>query len=52
MYLYKGKGLAEEFGLNWYQYGTRYYDASLARWVEMDPADKFHTPYTYVGGIQ
>ncbi|WP_425437368.1 RHS repeat-associated core domain-containing protein [Longibacter salinarum] len=44
--------MAEEFGLNWYQYGTRYYDASLARWVEMDPADKFHTPYTYVGGIQ
>ncbi|PEN15008.1 hypothetical protein CRI94_01595 [Longibacter salinarum] len=36
--------------MNGYRYGARYYDVALARWAEMDPADEFHTPYTYVGG--
>lgn len=49
-HLYNGKELAEELGLNWYHYGARYYDVALARWAEMDPADEFHSPYTYVGG--
>jgi RHS repeat-associated protein len=49
-HLYNGKELFDELSLNWYHYGVRYYDVALARWVEMDPADEFHSPYTYVGG--
>jgi len=29
-------------------YAGRFYDAQLGRWVEVDPADEFHSPYTYV----
>ena len=49
-YLYNGKEVVDELGLGWYHYGVRYYDTVLARWVEMDPADQFHSPYSYVGG--
>ena len=48
-HLYNSKELVDELGLNWYHYGARYYDVALARWVEMDPADEFHSPYAYVG---
>ena len=48
--LYNGKELTDAHGLNWYHYGARYYDVSVARWTSMDPADEFHSPYTYVGG--
>jgi len=51
-HLYNSKELVDELGLNWYHYGARYYDVALARWLEMDPADEFHTPYTYVGEIR
>jgi RHS repeat-associated protein len=47
--LYNGKELVDDFGLNWYHYGARWYDPMIARWIEMDPADEFHTPYCYVG---
>jgi RHS repeat-associated protein len=47
--LYNGKDLVDDFGLNWYHYGARWYDPMIARWIEMDPADEMHTPYGYVG---
>jgi len=47
--LYNGKDLVDDFGLNWYHYGARWYDPQLGRWTTMDPADEFHSPYSYVG---
>jgi len=48
--LYHGKELTDAHGLDWYHYGARFYDVARAQWTTMDPADEFHTPYTYVGG--
>ena len=50
-YLYNGKELQDDFGLGWYDYGARYYDAELARFHSADPlAGDFPswTPYHYV----
>ena len=50
-YKYNGKELQSEFGLDWYDYGFRYYDAALARFTTPDPmAERYleHTPYNYV----
>ena len=30
-------------------YAGRFYDVQLGRWVEVDPVDEFHSPYSYVG---
>lgn len=49
-YKYNGKELNEELGLDWYDYGARNYDASLGRWMNIDPlASKYYqfSPYTY-----
>ena len=49
-YTYNGKELNDDFGLNLYAYGARYYDASVARFICFDPiAEKFAfvTPYNY-----
>ncbi|GAB5401615.1 MAG: hypothetical protein Aureis2KO_32000 [Aureisphaera sp.] len=50
-YKYNGKELNSELGLEWYDYGARNYDASLGRWMNIDPlAEKYahFTPYHYV----
>ncbi|WP_165872300.1 DUF6443 domain-containing protein [Tenacibaculum sp. M341] len=45
-----GKELNEELGLGWHDFGARNYDASLGRWMNLDPlADKNSswTPFRY-----
>ena len=41
-YLYNGKELDTDFGLNWYHYGARMYDPAVGRFTGVDPiADRF-----------
>jgi len=49
-YLYNGKELQEDFNLDWYDYGARFYDPALGRWFVVDPLMEYHfshTPYHY-----
>ncbi len=49
-YLYNGKEYQDDFGLDWFDYGARFYDASLARFHTLDPKSEdyyFQTPYAY-----
>ena len=49
-YLYSGKELTHFNALNWYNYGARWYDPTIARWNGVDElAEKYHSvsPYVY-----
>ncbi|MEM1119735.1 MAG: DUF6443 domain-containing protein [Bacteroidota bacterium] len=47
-YLYNGKELDTDFGLNWYHYGARMYDPAIARFTGVDPiSDQFPHVSTY-----
>ncbi|BDW93374.1 hypothetical protein MACH07_22060 [Flagellimonas marinaquae] len=48
---YQGKEHQKELGLNWHDFGARNYDASLGRWMNLDPlSDKYESvsPYNFV----
>jgi RHS repeat-associated protein len=50
-YQYNGKELNQDFGLDMYDYGARFYDASVGRWFAIDPlAEKYvaFSPFNYV----
>lgn len=49
-YKYNGKELERMHGLDWYDYGARWYDAAVCVWTAQDPlAEKYYgsSPYTY-----
>ncbi len=50
-YAYNSKELNEEFGLNLYDYGARWYDPAVGRWWNVDPMGEIastFSPYQYV----
>lgn len=49
-YLYNGKELQDNFGLDWYEYGFRMYDPQIGRFPSLDPKANefaFVSPYNY-----
>ena len=51
-YRYNGKEFIEEYDIGMYDYGARWYDPSIGRFLSVDPlAEKFgnESPYVYAG---
>ncbi|WP_461117800.1 RHS repeat domain-containing protein [Spirosoma jeollabukense] len=49
-YLYNGKELSDEFDLNFYDYGARWYDPGMGSWWQIDPlseASRRWSPYVF-----
>jgi RHS repeat-associated protein len=49
-YQYNGKELNEDFGLDWYSFEARFYDAVIGRFPSVDPIIEVfpsHTPYNF-----
>ena len=49
-YTFNGKEEQKELGLNWLDFGARNYDASLGRWMNLDPLAENYSatsPYVY-----
>ena len=50
-YQYNSKELNSDFGLNWNDYGARFYTSDAPRWVNVDPLSELRanlSPYQYV----
>ncbi|MBN8683590.1 MAG: hypothetical protein J0L99_13160 [Chitinophagales bacterium] len=44
LYRYNNKEITADFGVNWYFYGARWYDAAVGRWWSVDPlAEKYRS---------
>lgn len=48
-YGYQGKELMEEEGLDWQDFHARMYDPAIARFLAVDPANQFASPYMGMG---
>jgi RHS repeat-associated protein len=48
-FMYQGKELDNENGLNWYDFHARMYDPILGRWHTPDPAQQYVSPYMAMG---
>ncbi len=51
-YQYNGKELSSEFGLNWNDYGARFYDPAIGRWNSVDLMAKSYSSYTPFGYVR
>ena len=49
MRLYQGKEWHDQLALNWYDFGSRYYDPVLGMWGSVDPQKQFASPYMAMG---
>jgi RHS repeat-associated protein len=45
-YQYNGKELNSDFGLEWIDYGARWYAPDAPRWVTIDPLAEMYAPYS------